>query len=305
MPDYKMIGHDPWFSNGKRHHRPCETAEKVQPNTRYSTEYSVLSTIRCNSTRLFQRSHWVGGGVYSLSWLLAVPLLLIFPAGSPGAEVLGARSRNSGSELPAPSSPLPASRSTLHLAGGDYLAGELRDCDQQGTLRWQGSAFVAPLDFPLSAVSGVSFPAGHRSGHHVPMVVVGPRPTAPTAWSSMEGTLSSALSSGCRARRSSSTRPAWASSTSSALPSSVYGTVAGKPTRSTWDPTACPLVPMIPKTRGTSGWNGRRLPMAHGSRMPAGCLRPETRQHSSANLASPSKRASISSYLGRRSPISP
>ncbi len=47
---------------------------------------------------------------------------------------------------------------TLHLADGDYLAGELRGCGEAKTLRWQGSAFAAPLDFPLGSVSTVSFP---------------------------------------------------------------------------------------------------------------------------------------------------
>src|SRR5208337_194254 len=41
------------------------------------------------------------------------------------------------------------------------------------------SAFVAPLDFPLSAVSGVTFPAGHHVGYHVPMVAVGPHTDGP------------------------------------------------------------------------------------------------------------------------------
>lgn len=52
-----------------------------------------------------------------------------------------------------------AMSATLHLSNGDYLAGELRASAQPGLLRWQGSAFAAPLDFPLGAVSAVSFAA--------------------------------------------------------------------------------------------------------------------------------------------------
>jgi len=76
-----------------------------------------------------------------VSWLLAPLLLLALAAGSLGAE------------MPAGASAL----ATLRLANGDYLSGELRDCDQADSLRMQGSAFAAPLDFPLGAVSAVSF----------------------------------------------------------------------------------------------------------------------------------------------------
>ncbi len=48
---------------------------------------------------------------------------------------------------------------TLHLSGGDYLAGELCACGKAGTLRWQSPAFAAPLEFPVSAVGAVFFPA--------------------------------------------------------------------------------------------------------------------------------------------------
>src|SRR5271166_648385 len=95
--------------------------------------------------------------------LLAVPVLLMLLTGSPGAE------------MPAGTAGAMYPWSTLHLSNGDYLAGELRGCDQAGNLRWQGSAFIAPLDFPLSAVSGITFPA--RGGHRVPMV--GPHPDGP------------------------------------------------------------------------------------------------------------------------------
>ncbi len=76
------------------------------------------------------------------SWLLAVTLVLMGRAAAPGAET----------------SASPAAVATLHLSAGDFVAGELRDCDQAGILRWQGSAFVTPLDFSLSTVSTVCFP---------------------------------------------------------------------------------------------------------------------------------------------------
>ena len=60
---------------------------------------------------------------------------------------------------------------TLHLSNGDYLAGELRGSVEAGILRWQGSAFAAPLDFPLGSVSTVSFPAHPGAGR--------PRPDSP------------------------------------------------------------------------------------------------------------------------------
>lgn len=78
-----------------------------------------------------------------VSWLLALPMLLMFHAGSHGADVHAS----------------PRTDATLYLANGDYLAGELQSCDQSGNLLWQGSAFVTPLDFPLRAVSGIFFPA--------------------------------------------------------------------------------------------------------------------------------------------------
>ncbi len=78
-----------------------------------------------------------------LSCLSAITLLLMGRAASPGAQT----------------SARPGEAATLHLSGSDYVAGELHDCDQAGILRWQGTAFVAPLDFPLSTVSAVRFPA--------------------------------------------------------------------------------------------------------------------------------------------------
>ena len=59
---------------------------------------------------------------------------------------------------------------TLQLPTGDYLAGELCDCDQAGMPCWQGTMFVSPFTFPLGAVfTAVHFPTG---AHH-------PRPDSP------------------------------------------------------------------------------------------------------------------------------
>ncbi len=76
-------------------------------------------------------------------WLLAVTLLRAGLAAAPAAET----------------SASPGGVATLHLSAGGYVAGELHDCDQAGILRWQGSAFVTPFDFPLGAVNAVRFPA--------------------------------------------------------------------------------------------------------------------------------------------------
>ncbi len=59
-----------------------------------------------------------------------------------------------GAETPAN----PATGSTLRLANGDHVAGELMDCDRPDILRWQGSAFTAPFDFARKGVSVVHFP---------------------------------------------------------------------------------------------------------------------------------------------------
>jgi peroxiredoxin len=103
--------------------------------------------------------------------LLAVSLLLQFSAvtfavqGQPGVlTVTGYEPYNTGTKVitsdaasqdkSSPSSTV----ATLHLANGDFLAGELRPCGDAGILRWQGTAFAAPLDFSLGAVSTVTFP---------------------------------------------------------------------------------------------------------------------------------------------------
>jgi hypothetical protein len=59
---------------------------------------------------------------FFFSRLLAVALLWTGGAASPGAET--------------PASP--GAVAALHLFDGGYVAGELRDSDQAGLLRWQG-----------------------------------------------------------------------------------------------------------------------------------------------------------------------
>ena len=75
-------------------------------------------------------------------WLLTLALVLIHVTHA--------------SAEPATSS---AALATLQLTNGDCVAGQLGDCDKAGIVRWQGSAFVTPLDFAVSAVSAVRFPA--------------------------------------------------------------------------------------------------------------------------------------------------
>src|SRR4051794_15739318 len=50
------------------------------------------------------------------------------------------------------------SRPTLYLTNGGFVGGELKDCDQPGRLRWQGSFFTAPFDFLPNDVNAVHFP---------------------------------------------------------------------------------------------------------------------------------------------------
>ncbi len=75
----------------------------------------------------------------SFFWLFVVPVLSPIHGDSHGAET-------------------PATASTLRLANGDHVAGELMDCDRPDILRWQGSAFAAPFDFDWKGVSVVHFP---------------------------------------------------------------------------------------------------------------------------------------------------
>ena len=101
----------------------------------------------------------------------AQPGLLIIPnnqaiGGGPQANAENAASQNKASEFQTfPNRADGDAAAVLHLADGDYIAGKLlpgapgQDAE---ALRWQGAAFAAPLDFPLSSVSTVSFPA--RSG---------------------------------------------------------------------------------------------------------------------------------------------
>ncbi len=114
-----------------------------------------------------------------ISPFVAVALLLMLPRGVPGREPGAGSGEQGGKQTPAllsapgfqPSAPspmrpapsshlsAPGTPATLHFSNGDYLAGELLSGDETGNLRWQGSAFAAPLTFPLNAVSAVSFAA--------------------------------------------------------------------------------------------------------------------------------------------------
>ncbi|MEO2048666.1 MAG: TlpA disulfide reductase family protein [Pirellulales bacterium] len=56
------------------------------------------------------------------------------------------------------------SRSVLHLAGGDHLAGQLMPSDSLNVLRWQGQAFTQPFDFSLGKVHSIHFPLTEERG---------------------------------------------------------------------------------------------------------------------------------------------
>ena len=51
---------------------------------------------------------------------------------------------------------------TLYLANGDYVAGDLKDSDRAGSVRWQGSAFAEPFTFPVEMISAIHFPTAER-----------------------------------------------------------------------------------------------------------------------------------------------
>jgi len=52
----------------------------------------------------------------------------------------------------------PPSQPVLQLMNGAALAGELKDSDQPGILRWQATPFVAPFDFLTNAVNTIHYP---------------------------------------------------------------------------------------------------------------------------------------------------
>ena len=76
---------------------PLETAEKVSANTTYSTEYSVLSTIGCDSMGLLQRSPLGGWGKGSLVGPIGTPLTPALSRGERGTftPTLSRRERGS------------------------------------------------------------------------------------------------------------------------------------------------------------------------------------------------------------------
>jgi len=55
--------------------------------------------------------------------------------------------------------PGPPAPAELHLASGSSTAGELRDSTRPGVIRWQPNGRVSPLEFPLSRLSAIHWPA--------------------------------------------------------------------------------------------------------------------------------------------------
>ncbi len=53
----------------------------------------------------------------------------------------------------------PAKEPVLHLVNGGFVAGELEASPRAGVLRWKGSAFVEPFEFPLDQVGIVQWPS--------------------------------------------------------------------------------------------------------------------------------------------------
>src|SRR4051794_38804265 len=53
----------------------------------------------------------------------------------------------------------PPAAAVIRLDGGGHAAGALIDSPRPGVLRWQGSAFVDPFEFPIDAVNAVHWPA--------------------------------------------------------------------------------------------------------------------------------------------------
>src|SRR4051812_27762075 len=47
----------------------------------------------------------------------------------------------------------------LHLPQGWFVAGELKDSDEPDALRWQGTPFTAPFEFPLGRVNAIHWPS--------------------------------------------------------------------------------------------------------------------------------------------------
>ena len=52
----------------------------------------------------------------------------------------------------------------LHLANGDFAAGQLLDCADPKTIRWQNPAFTKAIDFKLQSASGIHFPVPNAGG---------------------------------------------------------------------------------------------------------------------------------------------
>src|SRR5271157_1679402 len=78
--------------------------------------------------------------VRAWAWLLVVPLAWLF-----GTTMAGA--------VP----PVDPPSAVLHLTNGGFVRGELAVSSQPDLIRWQSTAFTAPFDLPLKAVTAVHF----------------------------------------------------------------------------------------------------------------------------------------------------
>ncbi|MBN1854059.1 MAG: TlpA family protein disulfide reductase [Pirellulales bacterium] len=56
------------------------------------------------------------------------------------------------------SNPAAITVGVMHLAHGDFVTGELKDCDQSDRLRWQSPAFTTPFEFALGSIHSIRFP---------------------------------------------------------------------------------------------------------------------------------------------------
>src|SRR5271165_4162811 len=74
------------------------------------------------------------------AWLLAVPLAWLFRT-----------------TVAAAAPPVDPPSAVLHLSNGGFVPGTLVASGQPDLIRWQSTAFTAPFDFPLKAVTAVHF----------------------------------------------------------------------------------------------------------------------------------------------------
>ena len=53
----------------------------------------------------------------------------------------------------------PSAPTVINLANGGFAAGALEEIDRPDVIRWQAAPFVAPFEFPLSAVNTIKYPS--------------------------------------------------------------------------------------------------------------------------------------------------